>query len=1030
MLKGQRNWASYEVQASAISIAVDNARKDGHFLNHTFTVTSRFVDDKSRTAGEVVQMITEDKIDLLLGHPSSTRNMGPAYVTPYYNIPHISWGTTDPTFSKKDIFKTFVRLRTTFNKVGLATIALYTKFNWRKTAVLIETSYNLCLSAMNAFLSKAAENKITIAFHQRFTENPSISEIDNYLFNIKTSARIVFMCARDNNFRRIMIQAHASQMTNGDYVFIDPNFVANDDLYRYRTWFNNDSNDAISREAFRHVIHFSTARWFDERSKAQHLELMRTIPQRMAEPPWNDSTALDEKIIPPPAAAALHDSMYLAVLWWDHCHNNGLDHRNGVGMFEFTHNLTYSGTSGLIYFDGNGDKQPLFWIEDLKLEGDNQRIFAIVETYKTDSNMFTLWEDPLWLTADGNPPLSSPVYQTIDIVVAVSVAVFIIISFLIAIFTIRKKQYEMQILKMAWKVDFSEIGMKISKRGIGSQLSKSATSFGETGSGSNGTDNPNFTLTAEYNGQIVALKKSPLLTIQLSRLDLVELREMRDFIHPNVNPFLGACIDSPHICCLFLYGTKGSLQDVLENDDIRLEWTFKVCILKDIAMGMKYIHSSTLRSHGSLKSSNCIIDNRWTVRITDYGVSAFFKQKNMKNLSRMEEFKDLLWTSPEILQSDDVMPRNGTQTGDVYSYGIILHETFYRVDIIQDICNGIIYTPDLNKSENVKPQMLNLMRLCLNEDHRQRPDFNRILNFIRENNVEASVSIIDSMINMLEKYANNLEDLVEERTVALNDEKTKTDRLLYQLLPKLVADKLKRGEMVLPEAFEAVTIFFSDIVGFTILAAKLTPLDVVNFLNDVYTLFDDIISRYDVYKVETIGDAYMVVSGLPKENGNRHSGEIASMSLSILTRLQFYRMKAIPDQNIMVRIGLHTGPVCAGVVGHTMPRYCLFGDTVNTASRMETYGEGGKIHITGMTKNALADLGGYNIAERGYIDIKGKGKMFTYWLMGIARKESQSQSTSGMSKKKVSKVGSVSPSLRQGLTDIDLLDCYNIEHYC
>ncbi|XP_061169478.1 atrial natriuretic peptide receptor 1-like [Saccostrea echinata] len=907
---------------------------------------------------------------------------------------------------------------------------------------------------MNAFLSNAAENKITIAFYQRFTESLSTTDINSYLFDIKKSARIVFMCARDNNFRRIMIQAHASRMTNGDYVFIDPNFTANDALYRYRTWFNNDSNDAISREAFRHVIHFSTARWFDESSKARHLELMRTIPQRMAEPPWNDSTALDENLVPPSAAAALHDSMYLAVLWWDYCHNNGLDHRNGIGMFEFTHNLTYSGTSGYIHFDGNGDKQPLFWLEDLKVEGDNQRIFAIVETYKTASDMLSLWEDPLWFTADGKPPLSSPVCgfsnefcpphvkdQTIDIVIAASVVIFIIISSLIAIFTVRKKQYELQILKMTWKVQFTEIGMKISKRGIGSQLSKSATSFGESGSSSNGTDNPNFTLTAEYNGQIVALKKSPLLTVHLSRTDLVELREMRDFIHPNVNPFLGACIDSPNICCLFLYGTKGSLQDVLENDDIKLEWTFKICILKDIAMGMKYIHSSILKSHGSLKSSNCIIDNRWTVRVTDYGVSAFFNQKRLKNLTRMEDFKDLLWTSPEILQCDDIMPRNGTPAGDVYSYGIILHETFYRCgtfpvagktykDIIQDICNGVIYTPDLNKSENVKPQMLNLMRLCLNEDHRQRPDFNRILNFIRENNIEASVSIIDSMINMLEKYANNLEDLVEERTVALNDEKTKTDRLLYQMLPKLVADKLKRGEVVLPEAFEAVTIFFSDIVGFTTIAAKLSPLDVVDFLNDVYTLFDDVISRYDVYKVETIGDAYMVVSGLPKDNGSRHSGEIASMSLSILTSLQFYRMRAIPEQKVMVRIGLHTGPVCAGVVGHTMPRYCLFGDTVNTASRMETYGEGGKIHITGMTRSALADLGGYNIAERGFIDIKGKGQMFTYWLLGMVRKESQSQSTSGMTKKKFSKVRSVSPSLKQGTTDIDLLDCYNTDHYC
>ena len=158
---------------------------------------------------------------------------------------------------------------------------------------------------------------------------------------------------------------------------------------------------------------------------------------------------------------------------------------------------------------------------------------------------------------------------------------------------------------------------------------------------------------------------------------------------------------------------------------------------------------------------------------------------------------------------------------------------------------------------------------------------------------------------------------------------------------RLVAEKLKRGEFIVPEAFEAVTIFFSDIVGFTTIAAKISPLDVVDFLNEIYTLFDDIISTYDVYKVllfifindntikyvihvqllykmlltlqvETIGDAYMVVSGLPERNGNAHSGEIGNMSLEILRRLEHFKMKAIPEQRIMVRIGLHTGPVCAG----------------------------------------------------------------------------------------------------------------------
>ncbi|CAO1392846.1 unnamed protein product [Diamesa serratosioi] len=240
------------------------------------------------------------------------------------------------------------------------------------------------------------------------------------------------------------------------------------------------------------------------------------------------------------------------------------------------------------------------------------------------------------------------------------------------------------------------------------------------------------------------------------------------------------------------------------------------------------------------------------------------------------------------------------------------------------------------------------------------------------------IILVRNAVATIQLYSMNLAKKAKE----LKNEKRKSDSLLFQMLPTSVAIKLKQTHQVPAEYYESVTIYFSDIVGFTEIASFCSPLEVVSFLNSIYRVFDERIECYDVYKVETIGDAYMVCSGLPVRNGKKHVSEISTMALDLLHASSYFKVPHRSNETIQIRSGIHTGSCGAGIVGTKMPRYCLFGDTVNTASRMESTSEAFKIHITSEVNDELQLIGGFKTEPRGLIDVKGKGSMETFWLLG------------------------------------------------
>ncbi|XP_052668390.1 retinal guanylyl cyclase 2 isoform X3 [Harpia harpyja] len=470
----------------------------------------------------------------------------------------------------------------------------------------------------------------------------------------------------------------------------------------------------------------------------------------------------------------------------------------------------------------------------------------------------------------------------------------------------------------------------------------------------------------------------------------VALYEMKDLRHENVNLFLGFFSDCGIFAVVTEYCSRGSLEDLLRNEDMKLDWMFKSSLMMDLIKGIRYLHHRDF-AHGRLKSRNCVVDGRFVLKITDYGYNELLEAQKCPYIQPLPE--ELLWTAPELLRDPDML-RKGTFKGDIYSFAIILQEVVVRGPpycmselSAEEIIKKVKKPPPLCRP-NIAPELaplecIQVMKQCWSEAPERRPTFEEVFHKFKTINKEKKTNIIDSMLRMLEQYSSNLEDLIRERTEELEIEKQKTEKLLSQMLPPSVAEALKTGGTVEPEYFDQVTIYFSDIVGFTTISALSEPIEVVDLLNDLYTLFDAVLGNHDVYKVETIGDAYMVASGLPKRNGNKHAAEIANMSLDILSSVGTFKMRHMPDIPLRIRIGLHTGPCVAGVVGLTMPRYCLFGDTVNTASRMESTGLPYRIHVSQSTVDTLRSLNeGYEIVPRGKTELKGKGVEDTYWLVG------------------------------------------------
>ncbi|XP_062584910.1 atrial natriuretic peptide receptor 1-like [Saccostrea cucullata] len=900
-----------------------------------------------------------------------------------WNIPLITPVGINSLFDNKTFFPTLTRISYSFDMVGQFYLKLFQMYKWEDIAIVQDTYVPLS-RLTNTFQS---ENLL-----EHFTENglrATLCDVPSIKFNqaLKAAAkvsRVIVLAVAFFRIRDLLLDAHDLGMTNGEFVFL---FFKTFSPFMADQWYveGDERRNEIAKKAFNSLLVA-----LPNNPESPEFKVFEAAVKNHSLTKHNyDFDA--EKTDVQHYITGYHDVFLIYGTTIKEMIQNGEDVYDGRLVTKRLRNKTYSGLmAGRFRINENGDGERDVSVLDFDAEGRLWKVGDYLGDLRMETERSIKWPMDKGPPVNrprcgftGDDPICFPKDESNLLIVLPIVFGAIIIIFLAAGRPIYKQ------LKL--RADLQSNWWRIEWEALEKNPERNKSVFGSSKLLNPSEDDDikeNKNLFRMYKGSAVALTPTMIRNFQPTLETQMELIHLRNVNCVYLTKFYGLSQKDTDLYIITEACSRGTLKNILQDDGFKINKDLQASLICDIIKGCSYLHNCPIGVHGNLNSRHCLIDSRFVLKLDCFGLPS------IRSKIQQTDKQDLLYFAPELLRNMLIPVQ---QSADVYSFGIIMLEIMTRREpfedemrffSIEDIINKIKFptrTPfrpevqDVPEGEN---SLLNIMYSCLEENVEDRPTFSSIAKESKEMKWGTlGENFLDNLLSRMDEYANNLENAAEEKMHAFLDEKRRSEELLYQVLPRSIARDLIRGHKVEAEAYQCVTIYFSDIVGFTSISAASTPMQVVDLLNDLYTCFDTVIENFDVYKVETIGDAYMVVSGLPLRNGNEHVTEIAKMSVAILDNVKDFRIRHLPDMSLQARIGIHSGPVCAGVVGKQMPRYCLFGDTVNTASRMESNGEAMKIHISSATQNLLVSNDSFLLVERGPIAIKGKGNMTTYWLM-------------------------------------------------
>ncbi|XP_055341603.1 atrial natriuretic peptide receptor 1-like isoform X2 [Paramacrobiotus metropolitanus] len=861
------------------------------------------------------------------------------------------------------------------------------------------------------------------------------SQISSTLTEASGHARIFGLFMNNTLLRPFMLAAANLSMTSGDYVFFTIDKYGDDALGPKTGWYRSDDTNSSNNAA----------------KTAYSFLLVSGVTDKSQNPVYQASLAkFRAKAFSTKFNYTSYTMNYFALSFYNALMLIGytmnlsqpkdlqMNYDPGPLMKNVAGKVFNDGAAGPIYITNGKDLREDYTLSAMTDVG-NGTFTPIMSYFGLNDTVSDILPTYQWPDADGTFPPNEPKCgfkgtaevcqaKTPITEIVVGIVLFLaLLSVLLAFYLYRKHQEQVRLDK-AWIALWSDLKVMRPDDGIPSAAlitQKRQSIRARRESRRNSLEEAAGASMGASMGQSMSMlavsptrglwKKQPVSVRWMKKRRMrmcdglvQEVRSITKVRNENIAHFMGACLETGRILLLYELCSRGSLEETINSPTAKLEWPLRFSFINDIVRGMYFIHTSALKVHGRLFSGCCLIDSRFTMKISDVGLSSFFDLNIAEywlQKRRTDFYYTQLWTAPEIIREQETNPeevtRSSSKEADTYSFSIILQEIIMRMrpygmyDLpAQKIYNSIKqhatpggkpFRPLIDESM-CHIDLITLCERCWSEIATERPTFSQIRvvmkDVVKNLGMGDRLNILEALLQQMEEHTLSLQAMIEEKDMLVMEQKARAEKLLFSNLPPLMTAALLRGEKVEPNYLDVCSVLVVDVINFNSVMERSSADETANFLGALHTFYASAATRFDCFLLESLTQRVTAASGLPIRNGILHARELGRLALTLLFQAKEFPVPHMPKEGIQVRFGIHSGPIVFGIVGKHVPRFCLFGETLNIATRMMTVEEAYKVRISAATRNIIEAFGSFRAFDSDEIYVKGHGKMKTYILVG------------------------------------------------